>query len=125
MFEEIGFGATAQRMVEKPVDFAQLLDEDGYPDFVELSGGQLLKALLLQSVLKLLASHAVRQLLRLSERIEFIKALNRHHETLIVQSALFIFRLHLLKVLHLNIAHKLFKFIFPFEFIICLQQYFR
>jgi hypothetical protein len=45
MFKEIGFGGgAAQRMVEEAVDFAQLLDEDGDSDFVELSGGQFLKA---------------------------------------------------------------------------------
>ena len=125
MFEEIGFGAAAQRMVEKSVNLAQLLDEHGYPDFVELSRGQFLIALCLQSILELLTGYTVGQVLRLREGIELVEALNSHHETLIVQRTLFLFRLHLLQVLLLDISHKLFKLILPFKSITYLRQYFR
>ena len=124
MVKEIGFGAATKRMVEEAVDFAQLLDEDGYPDFIELSGGKFLKTLRLQSILKLLAGDAVGQVLHLREGIEFIEALNSHNKTLIVQSALLVLRLHLAKVLHLNIAHELFKLMFLFKSTICFRQYF-
>ena len=125
MFEEICFGVTAQRMAEKSVNFAQLLDEHGYPDFVKFSRGQFLITLCLQSILKLLTRYTFGQVLRLSELIELVKTLNSHHETLIIQCTLFLFHFNLLKVLLLNIPHKLLKFMFRLKRItICLAQYF-
>lgn len=74
--------------------------------------------------MELLAGYAVGQVLGLSEGIEFVEALNGHHEALIVQGAMFVFYFHFLKVLDFDIAHKLFKFILSFKFIICFRQYF-